>query len=338
MRLRAVLIAVVLLLLVGIGSGVAEAQDRVDDFRLNCLSCHTIGGGRLVGPDLLGVTERKDRAWLARFIVDPQSVLDSGDAYALKLKDESRGVVMTAVPGMTMERAMNLLDLIEAEGALEKSQFSGIQISDRPFTSEDVDVGRAIFLGTQPLANRGPSCVSCHSVNGIGVLAGGKLGPDLNAVFERLNGRKGLATWLSAPATLTMQSVYKEHPLDEDEVLPLVAYFADKAVAPPESGQAAVLPQSLAARQDRPQHPRRQLHRWLHLADPCQGRHRHLGDAGSRLSRDRPEAAALRAPGLSARHLLLLVSVQPATGQVPLHARCVDRSVAHGAGEIRRPG
>ncbi|MCP3981198.1 MAG: c-type cytochrome [bacterium] len=229
------------LLLTGICVAPAAAQDRVDDFRLNCASCHTIGGGRLVGPDLIGVTERKDRAWLARFIVDPQSVIDSGDAYAMKILDEARGVVMTAVPGMTIDRAMNLLDLIEAESTADKSQFAGIQISDRPFTAADIATGREIFLGTQRLTKRGPSCVSCHSVNGIGVLAGGKLGPDLNAVFERLNGRKGLATWLSAPATLTMQSVYKDHPLDDDEIMSLVAFFSDKSVAPPESGQAATL-------------------------------------------------------------------------------------------------
>jgi len=238
MRQRAI---VPLLLLVGMGTGAALAQDRVDDFRRNCTSCHTVGGGRLVGPDLFNVTERKDRAWLARFIVDPQGVIDSGDAYALKLLEEARGVKMTPVPGMTLDRAMNLLDLIEAESALEKSQFAGIKISDRPFTAADVEAGSRIFLGIDRLANRGPACVSCHSVNGIGVLAGGKLGPDLNAVFERLNGRKGLATWLSAPPTPIMQSVFSNHPFDEDEILPLVAFFADKAVAPPESGQAATL-------------------------------------------------------------------------------------------------
>ncbi len=238
MRQRAI---VLLFLLVGLGTGVAQAQDRVDDFRQNCMSCHTIGGGRLVGPDLRNVTERKDRAWLARFIVDPQGVIDSGDAYALKILDEARGVKMTAVPGMTIDRAMNLLDLIEAESMLEKSAFAGIKISDRPFTADDVAAGNRIFLGSHRLANRGPACVSCHSVNGIGVLAGGKLGPDLNAVFERLNGRKGLATWLSAPPTPIMQSVFNDHPLAEDEILPLVAFFADKAVAPPESGQAATL-------------------------------------------------------------------------------------------------
>ena len=125
------------------GTGAALAQDRVDDFRLNCTSCHTIGGGRLVGPDLHGVTERKDRAWLTRFIVDPQGVIDSGDAYALKLLDEARGAKMTAVPGMTVERAMNLLDLIETESAAEKSQFAGIKISDRPFTADDISLPAA---------------------------------------------------------------------------------------------------------------------------------------------------------------------------------------------------
>jgi cytochrome c2 len=238
---RPVGLVVSFLFLTGVVSGPFLAQDRVDDFRLNCTSCHTIGGGRLVGPDLRNVTERKDRAWLARFIVDPKSVIDSGDAYAIKLLDESRGVVMTGVPGMTIDRAMNLLDLIEAESALEKSQFAGIEISDRPFTPADIVTGRELFLGIQRLTKGGAPCVSCHSVNGIGVLAGGKLGPDLNAVFERLNGRKGLATWLSAPATLTMQAVYKNHPLDSEEILPLVAYLADLAVAPPESGQAATL-------------------------------------------------------------------------------------------------
>lgn len=218
------------------------AQEAAVDYKTNCMSCHTIGGGRLVGPDLQHVSQRKDRAWLARMIIDPAAVLASGDAYALKLQSEARGVVMPAVPGMNLERAQALLDLIDAESALESSQFAGVQVSDRPFTGDDVRMGREIFLGTQALAAGGPACVSCHSVKGIGVLAGGGLGPELSAVYERLSGRKGLATWLSAPATTTMQSVYKDQPLDaEADILPLLAYFADLAQDPPQSSQASTL-------------------------------------------------------------------------------------------------
>jgi mono/diheme cytochrome c family protein len=220
----------------------AVAQEAAVDFKTNCISCHTIGGGRLVGPDLKDVSQRKERAWLARFIVDPAAVLASGDAYALKIQSESRGVVMPAVPGMSLERAQALLELIDAESALEKSQFAGVQVSERPFTSKDVQRGREIFLGIRPLTEGGPACVSCHSVKGIGVLAGGGLAPELSAVYERLSGRKGLATWLSAPATTTMQSVYEDQPFDASaDILPLLAYFADLAQDPPESSQASTL-------------------------------------------------------------------------------------------------
>jgi len=64
------------------------AQEAVGTFRQSCMSCHTVGGGRLVGPDLKNVEERRDRAWLVGFIMDPKGVLASGDPYALKLKDE----------------------------------------------------------------------------------------------------------------------------------------------------------------------------------------------------------------------------------------------------------
>jgi len=228
-------------LLLGFGATPSQAQDRVDDFKANCISCHTIGGGRLVGPDLKNVTERKDRAWLTNFIVDPLGVIESGDAYAVQLRDEARGALMTAVQGMTSARASNLLDLIEAESLLEKSQFVGLQLSDRPFTELYVARGRKLFIGLQPLTNRGVACVSCHSVNDLGILAGTKLGPDLNEVYERLNGRKGLATWLSAPATPTMKAVFGNHPLDSEEILPLVAFLADKAEAAPETGRASTL-------------------------------------------------------------------------------------------------
>ena len=54
-------------------------------FRSRCAACHTIGKGAGVGPDLLGVTERRDRTWLARYIAEPDRVLAEGDPIATQL-------------------------------------------------------------------------------------------------------------------------------------------------------------------------------------------------------------------------------------------------------------
>jgi|GEM_PF-392928 len=39
-----------------------------------CAGCHSVGGGKLLGPDLAGVAARLDRATLIDFVVDPPSV------------------------------------------------------------------------------------------------------------------------------------------------------------------------------------------------------------------------------------------------------------------------
>lgn len=218
-----------------------RAQEAADFFRQNCVSCHTIGGGRLTGPDLKNVTGRKERGWLVQFLVEPKARIDAGDPYALQLQKDARGAVMPTIVGMSKARAEALLDLIVAESKLEKSQFVGMQLSERPFTPDDVEKGRQIFLGIAALANGGPACISCHSVNGVGGLGGGLLAPDLTTVFERYEGRKTLATWLSAPATPTMQSVFRRQKLDPDEVLALTAYFQHTLQRSPEDPSTARL-------------------------------------------------------------------------------------------------
>jgi mono/diheme cytochrome c family protein len=207
----------------------ATAQEAADFFRQNCISCHTVGGGRLTGPDLKNVTQRKERDWLIEFLQSPQAMIDKGDPYALKLQQEARGVVMPNINGMSKDRAQALLGMLDAESKLAKSQFAGMQISERPFTAYDISQGRAIFLGERRLVNTGPACISCHTVKGNGALGGGRLGPDLTRVYERLQGRKNMAAWLFAPATPTMSSVFKKHSLKPEEILPLVAFFEDAA-------------------------------------------------------------------------------------------------------------
>ena len=211
-------------------AGAAAAEDAAVYFRQNCMSCHTIGGGRLVGPDLKDVSRRVDSEWLIRFIADPKSFLDGGDPYALKLKEESRGAVMPNISGLDPARAASLLTLIDQESKLPKSQFVGLDLRDQPFTAADIERGRRIFNGVNPLANGGASCLSCHAVAGLSSLGGGTLAPDLTKAFERMNGRKNLASWLMAPATPTMRPLFASRSMTNDEIVALVAFLESTAL------------------------------------------------------------------------------------------------------------
>lgn len=47
------------------------------DFESKCLACHSIGGGPKLGPDLYGVTKRRDEAWLKRWLKSPERMLQT---------------------------------------------------------------------------------------------------------------------------------------------------------------------------------------------------------------------------------------------------------------------
>lgn len=70
-------------------------------FRTRCASCHTIGKGdiarqetQLLGPDLLGVTRKRDRAWLVRWLAEPDKMLAEKDPTAMALLAEYNNVPM----------------------------------------------------------------------------------------------------------------------------------------------------------------------------------------------------------------------------------------------------
>ena len=156
-------------------------------------------------------------------------MINGGDPIATQLLQEARGVIMPPPPSLTPAMVDALIAMIEAESLLEKSQFVGIQVSDRPFTPQDIALGLSIVRGETAQTGGGPACISCHTLGSVGGLGGGRIGPDLTKVYERLQGRKALAVWLSAPATPMMRSVFGQTPLQVEEILPIVAYLERSA-------------------------------------------------------------------------------------------------------------
>jgi nitrite reductase (NO-forming) len=63
------------------------------DFESKCLACHSIGQGKKLGPDLLGVTKRRSEAWLVKWMKSPEKMLET-DADAKAMLKEYNGIAM----------------------------------------------------------------------------------------------------------------------------------------------------------------------------------------------------------------------------------------------------
>lgn len=208
----------------------AAAQAPTDGetiFTAKCVACHTIGGGKLVGPDLAGVTTRRDKAWLARWIKEPDKMLAEGDPTAAQLLTEYNQVPMPnlALTDSEVAALVAYLESLDA-GALPVATQPPAQV-----LAGDVERGKALFLGATRLENGGPACMVCHSVAGIGALGGGALGADLTQVFDRYGGEAGLNAFLGSPATVTMNAVWANQPMTAQERADLTAFFGSTAVA-----------------------------------------------------------------------------------------------------------
>ncbi|RMG13855.1 MAG: hypothetical protein D6731_11110 [Planctomycetota bacterium] len=77
----------------GGGNATATTGGGEAIFKAKCLACHTRGKGDVVGPDLAGVTERRDEAWLRKWLKDPDSMLAS-DPTAKELLAKYKNVPM----------------------------------------------------------------------------------------------------------------------------------------------------------------------------------------------------------------------------------------------------
>jgi protein SCO1 len=77
-------------------------------FRKLCSSCHTVGVGTRIGPDLRNVNERRSEQWLVQFITKPGKMLSEKDPIAVALDNEFPVAVMPSL-GVTESDARDLV-------------------------------------------------------------------------------------------------------------------------------------------------------------------------------------------------------------------------------------
>jgi protein SCO1/2 len=83
-------------------------------FRTRCTACHTVGEGDKLGPDLKGVVAARPRAWLVRWLKEPDKMIAEKDPTALALKARYRNLPMPNL-GLNDVDAAALIEHLEKE-------------------------------------------------------------------------------------------------------------------------------------------------------------------------------------------------------------------------------
>lgn len=106
-----------LVLLAMFGSS-SIAQDGEQLFKTNCSVCHSIGKGKVVGPDLKGVNDRYKEDWLIKWTQSSQALVKSGDPIAVQVFNDNNKMVMNDF-ALSDEEVKSILGYIkEAEKAV----------------------------------------------------------------------------------------------------------------------------------------------------------------------------------------------------------------------------
>jgi mono/diheme cytochrome c family protein len=231
MRTGLLLAALALLSCAGLAAAAGPADQGKALFQKDCSSCHTIGGGDRVGPDLKGVTDRSGVDAVRQFIAAPDKVIAAGDPKITALVKKFHGVKMPNF-GLAADQVDALVAYLQAQSGGAKPGGAG-GATTTPAATGDAAAGRKLFTGATTLAHGGPACISCHSIAGAGALGGGRVGPDLTKAFAKYGGTNGVVSVLGTIAFPTMVPVYKGHALTRQEQANLAAFLQTTSAKQP---------------------------------------------------------------------------------------------------------
>ena len=123
-----------LFLLVSVLAFSQTAEDE-ENYKV-CKACHTIGGGQLVGPDLKGISEKRDEAWLISFVQNSQQMVQSGDEQAVKVFNENNKIPMPS-NSLSDDQVRGILLYIANDGKLAPGEASAAATETNVKVSED---------------------------------------------------------------------------------------------------------------------------------------------------------------------------------------------------------
>lgn len=182
-------------------SAAVKEDPAAKKFVRECTSCHTIGAGKLKGPDLITAITWKQED-LAKAVKKMEKEVGAmSDQVVTDL------VTLMREPALKARLAAEEQRLIQSRRAL--------------LAPPDASIGHDLFWGARRFQNGGMNCSACHAVNGLG----GTLGPDLTPAAKKM-GEVALISAVEKAAYKVMEPHYRTRPVTAQEALHLAAYLA----------------------------------------------------------------------------------------------------------------
>ncbi len=209
-------------------TGFVNAQNEGKQlFEKNCQVCHKLGGGKLVGPELLGVTQRRDKAWIAKFIRNSKEMIDAGDPVAVKVYEENSKIPMLTFTNLSDAEISSIIDYIE-KWEPEKEKVFTVDINKKEgFAETEILRGERLYYGLIPFEQGGTkSCVSCHNTVTADSLNWSPSAMDLADAFMEKDGMN-IYKSMGEPGSDVMRKAHAEYKLTDQEVFYIAAFLSE---------------------------------------------------------------------------------------------------------------
>jgi ubiquinol-cytochrome c reductase cytochrome b subunit len=154
-----------------------------------CRSCHAIGGGAKIGPDLAATALRKPAAWMIEHFKSPQRMMPGTSMPPIQLTDSQLNALAAFLLKLTPlnAKALQSAPQFAVEGAMVYQQYQ---------------------------------CAACHQVHGAGM----RVGPSLNGVAKR-RPREWVEDHFANPQKLSPGSVMPSYRFTPGEMQRLTSYL-----------------------------------------------------------------------------------------------------------------
>jgi mono/diheme cytochrome c family protein len=168
---RLVINSLVFLLLFSIDLSAQEANVANGEklFKMNCAACHKLDK-KLIGPALLGISEKREQDWLIAWIKNSPELIKSGDKLAIQVFEENNKLPMTPNPHLSDQDIVDILEYTKGEPVQSEPVAETLEVDP------GVERGRQLFKA---------NCAACHKMEGK------LIGPPLLHVNEKYE-----AEWL----------------------------------------------------------------------------------------------------------------------------------------------